>query len=141
MAETLEIRTGEPVEVTCGSLCFSIRRREVGEDGGVTIALLGPVEGQAVELLRFDLFRLAPHYHVPSSNPAQIEIDPRAGEPLEFALSCIRDRLAELLREAGHPELARSVEGSALGAVAERLREAVRAAPEPSSVQRIELGP
>jgi hypothetical protein len=78
---------------------------------------------------------------VPASNPAQLEIDPRRGEPLEFALSCIRDRLAELLHEAGHPELARSVDASALGAVAERVREAVRAAPEPSSVQRIELGP
>src|SRR5262245_16336442 len=110
MPEYLEIRVGEPVEVDAelasGRLRVRVRRREVGGDGGVSIELSGAVRGEPTELLRFDLFRRDPHYHVPASDPAQIDLDAaRDGEPLEFALACIRQRLPELLGRADQPEL------------------------------------
>jgi len=149
MPAFLEIRTGEPVEAESefgsGRLHVSVRRREVGEDGGVTIEVCGAVEGEPTELLRFDLFRRAPHYHVPASNPAQIDLDPaRDGDPLDFAIACIGERLAQLLAQAKYAELARSIEATppaALAALAERVRAAVKAAPEPTSSYRIELPP
>jgi len=149
MPAYLEIHVGEPVEVDAelrpGRLRVSVRRREVGDDGGFTLELSGAVAGEPAELLRFDLFRKDPHYHVPASNPTQIDLDPaRDGEPLDFALACIRERLPELLARAKYPELARSVEASgasALADLASRVREAVKSAPEPSSSYRIELPP
>jgi hypothetical protein len=149
MPASLEIRVGEPVELDAelasGRLRVRVRRREVGDDGGVSIELAGATGGEPTELLRFDLFRRDPHYHVPASDPAQIDLDPaRDGEPLEFALTCIRERLRELLDRAKSPELARAVEASAASALAdlaERVRAAVTSAPEPSSSYRIELDP
>ncbi len=96
MPAYLEIHVGEPVEVDAdlrpGRLRVSVRRREVGDDGGFTLELSGAVAGEPAELLRFDLFRRDPHYHVPASNPAPIDLDPaRDGEPLEFAIACLRE--------------------------------------------------
>jgi hypothetical protein len=143
MPERLEIRIGEPVEVEFERLRFSVRRREVGEDGGHTIEVSGPVAGEPAELLRFDLFRRGPHYHVPATNPSQIDLDPvRDGDPLEFVVACLRDRLAALLAQAQFPELASSIGAlgpAALAGLAERVRAAVKAAPEPSSSYEIEL--
>lgn len=146
MAPHLEIRVGEPVHVDValrsGRLRASVRRREVGDDGGLSLELSGGVEGEPEELLRFDLFRREPHYHVPASS-APIGLDPaREGEPLEFALACLRERLPELLERAGFAALARSLaatDRSELAAFAERVRAATESAPEPSSSQRIEL--
>ena len=149
MPERLRIQIGEPIEVEFHRLRLCVRRREVGEDGGHTIEVIevlevsGPVAEEPRELLRFDLFRRGPHYHVPASNPAQIDLDPlRDGDPLEFALGCLRDRLAPLLAQAQFPELARSIGAlgpAALASLAERVRAAVKDAPEPSSSYEIEL--
>jgi hypothetical protein len=138
MAPTLEIRVGEPLQVDAelrpGLLRASVRRREVGEDGGLSLELSGAVAGEPAELLRFDLFRRDPHYHVPASDPAQIDLDPaRDGDPLEFALTCLRERLPALLERAKFPELARAVDAvspAALLAFVERVREAATSAPE-----------
>src|SRR5262245_53347681 len=148
-AREIEIRIGEPVEVEMelrpGLLRATVRRREVGEDGGVTIEISGALGSEPEELLRFDLFRRDPHYHVPASDPAQIDLDPaRDGAPLEFALACLGDRLPALLERAKFPELARAADAaspSALRTFAERVRQAVTSAPEPSSSFRVELPP
>lgn len=143
MPEKLRVWIGEPVEVDLDGVRVSVRRREVGPDGGHTLEVSGTVDGGRTELLRFDLFRRGPHYHVPASNPEQIDLDPaRDGDPVEFVLGCLRDRLAPLLREAHFPELARRVEAqpaAALAGFAERVRAAVKDAPEPSSSYEIEV--
>jgi len=145
MPEKLQVRIGEPVEVELQGLRVSVRRREVGPDGGHTLEVSGPVGGERAELLRFDLFRLGPHYHVPASNATQIDLDPaRDGDPLEFALACLRERFAALLARAEFPELAREVAAlppTALAGFAERVRAAVKEAPEPTSSYEIELPP
>jgi hypothetical protein len=147
MPSYLEIRVGEPVQVDAelrpARLRASVRRREVGDDGGHSIELSGALGGEPAELLRFDLFRRDPHYHVPAGDPAQIDVDrARDGEPLEFALACLRERLPALLERAKFPELAEAlveVPPAALAAFADRVRDAVKSAPEPSSSYRIEL--
>ena len=144
MPEKLTVWIGEPLEVDLDPVRVSVRRREVGPaDGGHTLEVSGTIDGERAELLRFDLFRRGPHYHVPASNPEQIDLDPgRDGDPLEFVLGCLRDRLAPLLREAHFPELARSVEAlppAALAGFAERVRAALKDAPEPSTSYEIEV--
>lgn len=143
MPRKLLVRIGEPLEEELGGVRVCVRRREVGPDGGHTLEVSGPVGGEREELLRFDLFRQGPHYHVPAANPKQIDLDPaRDGDPLEFALGCLRERLAPLLAQAGFPELAREVGAlapAALAGFAERVRAAVEAAPEPSSAYEIEI--
>ena len=144
MPERLVVRIGEPVEVDLDPVRVSVRRRELGVlDGGHTLEVSGAIGGERAELLRFDLFRRGPHYHVPASDPEQIDLDPaRDGDPLEFALACLRDRLAPLLSQAGFAELAGAVEAlppAALAGFAERVRAAVKEAPEPSSSYEIEI--
>src|SRR5262245_17160565 len=143
MPQKFLVRIGEPVEVELAGVRASVRRREVGPDGGHSLELSGPVAGERAELLRFDLFRQGPHYHVPASNPKQIDLDPaRDGDPLDFVVACVRDRLAPLLEQAAFPELARAVAAqppAALAAFAERVRAAVKDAPGPSQSYEIEV--
>ena len=141
MAEFIEIAAGEPVEVPCGPLVFRLRRREVGEDGGISIELYGSSEGEESELLRFDLFRKDPHYHVPAgtSKPTG-HIDP-ASDALGYALDRIEHELATMLREADAAEHAESVEALVMDPVIGHLREAAETAPAPGEARRIELTP
>jgi len=145
MPEKLTVWIGEPVEVDLDRVRVRVRRRELGPDGGHTLEVSGTIDGERAELLRFDLFRLGPHYHVPASNAKQIDLDPaRDGEPLEFALGCLRERFAALLEQAAFPDLAREIASlppAALAGFAERVRAAVKEAPEPTSSYEIELPP
>ena len=70
----------------------------------------GELEGSFEEILRFDCFNKAPHYHYGFSYIAQppVPIDPAAvGDPLAWVCRCIQTRLPEMLGRA---------EASALGA-------------------------
>ena len=141
MADFIEISAGEPVEVPCGPLVFRIRRREVGDDGGISIELCGPRDGQEAELLRFDLFRNDPHYHVPAG-PAQPtgHIDP-SSDSLSYALDRVANELPAMLRQSDALEHAKSVEALVMAPVVAQLREAAAQAPEPSETHQIELTP
>ena len=141
MADFIEISAGEPVEVPCGPLVFRIRRREVGDDGGISIALYGPRNGEEAELLRFDLFRKDPHYHVPAGTPQPTgRIDP-ASDTLAYALDRVANELPSMLRLADAADHAESIETLMIEPVVTQLREAAAQAPEPSETKRIELTP
>ena len=142
VAEYIEIAAGEPVHVDFSDLRASVRRRDVGEDGGLSIELYGPGEEPREQLIRFDVFRRDPHYHVPSSDPKQIDMQRGPLEQsLEFAFDCLERRLPELLREARYPEFAEKIDPAQMPEIAARVRSAVAGAPEPTQFQRIELTP
>ncbi len=42
--------------ISAGKLEFFVENRAVGEDGGPSIQVLGPIDGKRVQLLRFDMF-------------------------------------------------------------------------------------
>lgn len=141
MAEFIEIATGSPVEVPCGPLVFRIRRREVGEDGGLSIELHRTGDSENTEILRFDLFRKDPHYHVPAGTSTPTgHIDP-SSDSLEYALNRLGRELPDMLRAADAADQADPVEALAMGPVIAQLRTAAASAPEPSEVRRIELTP
>ena len=146
MTETIAIAVGEPVHVELEHLRVSIRRREVGDDGGLSIEIHEREherEGETPrELLRFDAFRDDPHYHVPASEPKPRSIDARgARAALAFAVTAIGQRLVPLLDEAGYPEHARRAEALDLAAAARRVEQAAAKAPEPGEPNHYPLTP
>lgn len=94
-------------EVEAGGLKFGVSFRE---PAGATLRVSGRVNGAWTELLRFDDFVDAPHYHVPASGaPIEFERDVN-GEPLAWYIAQIRENLAALLSEGGYGELVPEVD-------------------------------
>ena len=142
MTEYVEIGVGKAIEFGAGDLNFRVLQRSVDEDGGVSIEVCAPIEGAETQLIRFDLFRGDPHYHVPSSEPKPIRLEGKSPEEaMDFALGCIRERLPELLREAGYPQFEGATSPDQRTEAAQRVAEASQQAPEPTDFQRIELTP
>lgn len=111
--------TGEQL-VKLGGLEFQATFRA---PAGATLRVSGEVDGERTELLRFDDFIEKPHYHVPASGDS-IPFDRSLGEPLTWYVSQIRDRLPELLTEAGFAGVLPSVQ---LGVVSEHADEITKA--------------
>ena len=84
-------------------------RAELGlDDYGATLHVNGTVDG--LEHLRFDCFENEPHYHyVRNADGGNLicRIDQHAeGDPIDWTLNRLRERLPEMLEFAGVPELA-----------------------------------
>lgn len=109
-------------ELDLGGLRFDATFR--GE-AGATLRVYGRVAGEPKEMLRFDDFIDAPHYHVPADGPS-IAFDRAAlGEPLDWFVAQIKDHLEELLRTAGFPEVLSGVDLTAVTDNAEKIRKAM----------------
>lgn len=88
------------------------------DDRGVSLHVFGPpVSGsepamnkKEIEYLRFDCFEEDPHYHYVSyerQTNEMVHLDAVAhGDPLEWALDCVRTRLPQMLQRAGAAKLA-----------------------------------
>ena len=46
-----------------GGVELHVDKRNFGSDGGPSVRVYGEVDGENVQLLRFDCFRKDPHYH------------------------------------------------------------------------------
>jgi hypothetical protein len=119
----------EPVDLTpiatrdvdLGGLRFAVSFR--GEVGA-TLRVLGNVDNGWKELLRFDDFVEAPHYHVPADASATM-FDRALGDPLEWYLAQLRDNLTELLDRGGFHAIAETIDARAIAAGVDQLRDAV----------------
>ncbi len=98
------------------------------DDRGVSLHVVGAVDGVRREVLRFDCFVEDPHYHYVSWRAKANEVlhvDPVAdGDPLEWALERLRTRLPQMLARAGAPDLADAVDAAAVAAALPRVAEA-----------------
>jgi len=110
--------------VECGGLQFEATFRA---PAGATLRVLGEVDGQLTELLRFDDFIDSPHYHVPASGPATLFDQARFGEPLAWFVSQLRDHLSDLLTEAGYEQILTAVDAGAVADHAGEIRTAMEA--------------
>lgn len=103
------------------------------DDGGATLHVCGTADG--LEHLRFDCFEGEPHYHYlhqPDGGNTVVRIDEVAvGDPLAFALGCVEDRLADMLRYAGADDLAAAVEPDRVHAAMPELRALMARAAHP----------
>ena len=82
------------------------------EEDGLSLHVFGTADG--LEYLRFDCFDEAAHYHLleprePRNVVVEHDVQLR-GPLLDWALEALRERLPELLEEAGAPDLAAAVE-------------------------------
>ena len=98
------------------------------DDRGVSLHVVGDVDGVRREVLRFDCFVEDPHYHYVSWRAKANEVlhvDPVAdGDPLAWALERLRTRLPQMLARAGAPELAAAVDAAVIAAALPRVAEA-----------------
>ena len=95
--------------IDAGVLKFALRfRQELMDDQGLCIQVLSDIDGDDVEILRFDCFDNRPHYHYgPQKANERLFLDPTtAGNPIGWTLKQLRTRLPEMLKRAGYDELA-----------------------------------
>ena len=91
---------------------------------GATMRLSAPVNGEWKELLRFDDFVDAPHYHAPADDH-QTNYDRKNGDPLEWYIAQIRDDLPAWLTKAGYGDVVASIDTEAVRAHIGELRDAM----------------
>jgi hypothetical protein len=104
------------VTISAGGLDFKIEYRTFGGDRGAAIRVFGDVDGTDTQLLRFDCFDNAPHYHyAPDGMNAHHHMD-RAVTPdvVAYSLAQIRDNTKAMVKAAGYPEVAASVDSEAV---------------------------
>jgi hypothetical protein len=99
-----------------GAVRFGIEYRDLMSDQGVCLHALGNVDGEEVELLRFDCFDHDPHYHYgpEKRNERQMLDKTTGGDPLGWTLIQLRTRLPEMLQRAGYEDLASKIDKSEL---------------------------
>ena len=106
-------KTGNEV-VDAGPIKFDLSYRDILHDQGVSIRVLGKVDGKEAELLRFDCFRVAPHYHYRNATVKKNErlmLDFTAeGDALAWTLDKIRNRLPIMLLRCEAANIAREVD-------------------------------
>jgi hypothetical protein len=122
----------EPQEFEFGGLRFDVAFRL---SAGATLRVLGHVDGEWKELLRFDDFVGVPHYHAPA-DADQINFDRANGDPLEWYLAQIGDHLAEWLTKAGFAEVVPNVDLAAVTANVDTLRAAMHSC-VPAGFERV----
>lgn len=120
-----------------GNIRFGLELRTLGRDGGLAIHVLSDLVGTAkdpytseTEILAFDCFREAPHYHYgPREKNHRIYWDKTLiPDPLEWTLDVLKARkLREMIDAAGYPGVAASLDeelvASLLPAIEAKARE------------------
>ena len=116
------------VMVGDGPIKFGLEYRDLMSDQGLCIHALGDVDGEEVELLRFDCFDHQPHYHYgPQKRNERLMLDKTTeGGSLEWTLGQLRERLPEMVRRAGYEELAEQADPASLAATLDELDSTAR---------------
>ena len=97
-------------------------------DQGVTIQVVGEVEGQPKELLRFACFDQRPHYHYdPGDQNKRFDIDKTtAGNPVNWTLRQLHNRLPAMLEHAGFADIAKQLDGDVVSQKLQHVQETAR---------------
>ena len=111
----------DQTRVEAGSIAFAMRYRDdIAGDEGLCIEVRADVDGEDTELLRFDCFRVAPHYHYgPQGDDERLMLDlTAAGDSLEWTLNCFeRGRLRPMIERAGYQTVADALDDVEVSAV------------------------
>jgi len=121
--------------IEAGAVTFALQYRAQMADQGVCIQVVGGASGEEKELLRFDCFDQAPHYHyAPLDKNERRDMDKTtAGNPVGWTLRQLRARLPEMLEHAGYGEVANRLDR---GLVSSKLDEVEEAARSMATTQR-----
>jgi hypothetical protein len=98
--------------VEAGGLEFLLENRAGEKDGGPSMQVLANVDGKPVQLLRFDMFRISPHYHYGPAGGINLryEVDPLTfDDGIAWAIGLVSRKLPQMIEKAGHGALAARV--------------------------------
>ena len=116
-----EAQADNRARVDAGPIAFAMHYRDdIAGDEGLCIEVRADVEGQDTELLRFDCFRVAPHYHYgPEADDERLMLDlTAAGDSLDWTLNVFeRGRLRPMIARAGYPSVADALDEDEVAAV------------------------
>ena len=99
--------------IEAGPVSFAMNyRKGLMPDQGLCLQVYGEIEGKDTEILRFDCFDQIPHYHYgPENHNIRLNMDKTtAGNPLDWTLDNLRNRLPAMVQRAGYDELAANLE-------------------------------
>jgi len=97
-------------------------------DQGVAILVVGEVGGKETVLLRFNCFDIERSYiYGPEGKNRLCRMDPTVdGNPIGWSVTQIREKLSEMLTEAGYGDLAGKVDQSKLGQALDEINVSAR---------------
>jgi hypothetical protein len=109
-------------------LRFEVEYRDTRTDRGPSLQILGDVDGQPVQLLRFDCFDHEPHFHYdPDGKDNRIFLNPaRAKDPVAWTIDYLCGNITSLVRIAGYGQLADRLDEAALMAALPGVEKAMR---------------
>jgi hypothetical protein len=117
--------------IEAGNIKFGLEmRQQASGDGGIAIHLLSDVADQEIELIAFDCFRGAPHYHYGSrNNNERIFWDKTmVPDPLQWCLDQFKaGKLPAMIRRAGYPSIAEAVDADLVAATLPKVDTAAKA--------------
>ena len=115
-------------QIEAGPIKFDLSHRDLMYDQGVCIRVLGDVDGEEKQLLRFDCFDQLPHYHYdPEGSNEKHDIDKTtAGHPVGWSVKQFRTNMPAMLRHAGAEELAKEINVAELNKTLDEVEETAR---------------
>ncbi|MGH8060356.1 MAG: DUF7700 domain-containing protein [Candidatus Entotheonellia bacterium] len=125
------LRDSIPAEapgLEASGLRFAVEYRNTRTDRGPSLQVQGEVDGKCVQLLRFDCFDEAPHFHYdPDGKNNRIFLNKaRAADPIAWTMDYLTGNVATLVRIAGYGQLADHLDEAALTAAMPRVEKALR---------------
>src|SRR3954465_7897750 len=114
--------------IEAGAVTFSLHYRALMPDQGVCVQVIGNVSEKETELLRFDCFDQAPHYHyAPLAKNERRDMDKTtAGNPVGWTLRQLRTRLPEMVEHAGFGEVASKLDSDLVASKLDEVEQAAR---------------
>ncbi len=112
--------------VEAGGLVFEAEPRTLGDDGAPALLVFGDVNGKPLQLLRFDCFRQAPHFHYDPTGRNELNPITDSSDPVAWTMEQVRSRLNEMVRTAGYSEVADKTDMDAVSAAADGIETALR---------------
>jgi hypothetical protein len=102
-----------------GGVELRVDNRTLGADGGPAVRVYGDVDGESVQLLRFDCFQKNPHYHyAPSGRNEQHHLDgDTVPDSIGWTIEQLGHNLAEMIHTAGYDGVAAKVDQAAVRTV------------------------
>jgi len=109
-------------KIQAGNIRFGLEYRHLPQinDEGMAIHVLSDIAGQEVEVLAFDCFQVAPHYHYgPRNQDVRIYWDTTtSGETLKWTLNQFKGgKLKSMIERAGYPGVAADLDQDLIDAV------------------------
>ena len=116
--------------IEAGGLTFQIENRTFGKDGGPALLVFGDVDGQRVQILRFDCFHEAPHYQYDPTGKNQVRRLEQGADNIRWAVDQVRARVDEMIRIAGYDDIADQTDMTTVETMADQIEQALRTEPE-----------